>query len=492
MAQKFVTNIDLNQNQLINGTFEALPSNPVGGNFEGRMYFNTATFTIMVYANSAWRKTVHSIVKSGASDGAITLSESNGTVTITPNLVTTSVAGVMSATDKTKLDAATADATVSTLVIRDASGNAKVATPTDSAHIATKGYVDAARQGLDVKQSVRVATTAAINLSTNLVAGQTIDGVTLVAGDRVLVKNQVTGTENGIYVAVVSGTGVRSSDANGTADTGELKPGTFAFVEEGTVNSDKGFVVSTNGTITIDSTAIAWTQFSGAGSFEAGDGLLQSGTTISVNVVNNRTAITSDAVDISANYVGQTSITTLGTIIYGTWDATTVAVTAGGTGVESFTDNGVVYGNATSALDVTAAGTEHQVLRAGAGGVPAFGAVDLSQTAATTNSLLISRGGTNASTEATARTNLAAGGTQGAGVSTPALARKVTKTVGNGVDTSFTLVHAFNTREVMIQVFDANNYDTVIADTVRTDANTVTISFSVAPSSSAFTVVVIG
>ena len=492
MAQKFVTNIDLNQNQLINGTFEALPSNPVGGNFEGRMYFNTATFTIMVYANSAWRKTVHSIVKSGASDGAITLSESNGTVTITPNLVTTSVAGVMSATDKTKLDAATADATVSTLVIRDASGNAKVATPTDSAHIATKGYVDAARQGLDVKQSVRVATTAAINLSTNLVAGQTIDGVTLVAGDRVLVKNQVTGTENGIYVAVVSGTGVRSSDANGTADTGELKPGTFAFVEEGTVNSDKGFVVSTNGAITIDSTAIAWTQFSGAGSFEAGDGLLQSGNTISVNVVNNRTAITSDAVDISANYVGQTSITTLGTIIYGTWDATTVAVTAGGTGVESFTDNGVVYGNATSALDVTAAGTEHQVLRAGAGGVPAFGAVDLSQTAATTNSLLISRGGTNASTEATARTNLAAGGTQGAGVSTPALARKVTKTVGNGVDTSFTLVHAFNTREVMIQVFDANNYDTVIADTVRTDANTVTISFSVAPSSNAFTVVVIG
>ena len=492
MAQKFVTNIDLNQNQLINGTFEALPSNPVTGNFEGRMYFNTATFTIMVYANSAWRKTVHSIVKSGASDGAISLSESNGTVTITPNLVTTSVAGVMSATDKTKLDAATADATVSTLVIRDASGNAKVATPTDSAHIATKGYVDAARQGLDVKQSVRVATAAAINLSTNLVAGQTIDGVALVAGDRVLVKDQVTGTENGIYVAVSSGTGVRSSDANGTADTGELKPGTFTFVEEGDANSDKGFVVSTNGTITVGSTAIAFTQFSGAGSFTAGDGLLQSGNTISVNVVNNRTAITSDAVDISANYVGQSSITTLGTITTGTWDATTVAVTAGGTGVESFTDNGVVYGNATSALDVTAAGTEHQVLRAGAGGVPAFGAVDLSQTAATTNSLLISRGGTNASTEATARTNLAAGGTQGAGVSTPALARKVTKTVGNGVDTSFTLVHAFNTREVMIQVFDAANYDTVIADTVRTDANTVTISFSVAPSSSAFTVVVIG
>ncbi len=167
-------------------------------------------------------------------------------------------------------------------------------------------------------------------------------------------------------------------------------------------------------------------------------------------------------------------------------------MTAGGTGVESFTDNGVVYGNGTSALDVTAAGTEYQVLQAGSGGVPAFGAVNLAQSAAVTGQLPIANGGTNASTESTARTNLAAGGTQGAGVSTPSLTRKVTKAVGNGVDTSFTLVHAFNTREVMIQVYDSSNYDTVIADTVRTDANTVTISFSVAPSSSAYTVVVIG
>jgi hypothetical protein len=181
-----------------------------------------------------------------------------------------------------------------------------------------------------------------------------------------------------------------------------------------------------------------------------------------------------------------------GTITTGTWDATTVAVTAGGTGVESFTDNGVVYGNGTSALDVTAAGTQYQVLQAGSGGVPAFGALDLAQSAATTNQLPVSRGGTNASTEAGARTNLAAGGTQGAGVSTPALARKVTQVVGNGVDTSFTLVHAFNTREVMVQVYDSATYDTVITDVVRTDANTVTVAFSVAPSSSAYTVVVIG
>jgi hypothetical protein len=235
-----------------------------------------------------------------------------------------------------------------------------------------------------------------------------------------------------------------------------------------------------------------WVQFSGAGSIVAGDGLSKDGNTLNVGGTADRITINADTVDIASTYAGQSSITTLGTVTTGTWDATTVAVTAGGTGVESFTDNGVVYGNGTSALDVTSAGTEHQVLRAGSGGVPAFGAVDLAQSAAVTGLLPIANGGTNASTEASARTNLAAGGTQGAGVSTPSLTRKVTKAIGNGVDTSFTLVHAFNTREVMIQVYDSSNYDTVIADTVRTDANTVTISFSVAPSSSAYTVVVIG
>ena len=242
-------------------------------------------------------------------------------------------------------------------------------------------------------------------------------------------RNQSTALENGIYVATTSGAASRSSDANGTADTGELKPGTFTFVEEGSVNSDKGFVVSTNGTITIDSTSIAWTQFSGAGSFTAGDGISQSGNTINVNVTANRTAITADAIDIASTYVGQDSITTLGTITTGVWNSTDIAVADGGTG---------------------------------------------------------------ASTAADARTNIAAGGTQGSGVSTPALSRKVTKTIGDGAATSFTIQHGFGTREVMIQVYDAATYDTVIADTVRTDTNNVTVAFSSAPSSNAYVVVVIG
>lgn len=486
MAQKFVTNLDLNQNQLLNATFEVLSSNPESGNFEGRMIYNSTTDSILVYGNGAWRKVVNSI-SSGGGPGiaeALTVSESNGTVTLTLSVADTDSAGLLPAAMWNMLTDATADATASKLAKRDANGNIKVATPTDDAHAVTKGYVDAARSGLDVKASVRVATTANIGLATAL----TIDGVALAVGDRVLVKNQDTAANNGIYV-VASGSWARAEDADSSA---EVTTGMFTFVSEGTVNADSGWVLTTNDTITLGTTGLTFVQFSGAGQITAGNGLTKTGNTINAVGTADRITVNSDSIDIASTYAGQSSIVTLGTVTTGTWDATTVAVTAGGTGVESFTDNGIVYGNGTSALDVTAAGTQYQVLQAGSGGVPAFGALDLAQSAATTNQLPVSRGGTNASTESGARTNLAAGGTQGAGVSTPALARKVTKVVGNGVDTSFTLVHAFNTREVMVQVYDSANYDTVIADVVRTDANTVTVAFSVAPSASAYTVVVIG
>lgn len=486
---KFVTNLDINQNQLLNVTFEKLAFDPESGNFEGRLIYNTTTDTVKVYTGSAWKSLPHTLSAGGSNTDALTISESNGTVTLTLNLADTDSAGLLSSTNWNMLNDATDAATANKLAKRDANGNISVATPTADGHAATKGYVDAARSGLDVKQSVRAATTGPITIATGLENGDTVDGVTLATGNRVLVKDQSTASENGIYTVNATGAPTRATDFDEDA---EVTGGAFTFVEEGTANGDSGFVLTNNGAITVGTTGLVFAQFSGTGQITAGAGLTKTGNTLDAVGTADRITVNADSIDIASTYAGQNTITTLGTITTGTWDATTVAVTAGGTGVESFTDNGVVYGNGTGALDVTSAGTEHQVLRAGSGGVPAFGAVDLSQTSATTNSLLISRGGTNASTEATARTNLAAGGTQGAGVSTPSLTRKVTKAVGNGVDTSFTLVHAFNTREVMIQVYDSSNYDTVIADTVRTDANTVTISFSVAPSSSAYTVVVIG
>ena len=434
MAQKFLTNIDLNSNQLINAKFEALATNPTTGNFEGRMYFNTATFTLMVYANAGWKKSVHSIASGGGVGiaEAMTVSESNGTVTLTLNVADTDSAGLFPAAMWQMLTDATDAATASKLVKRDGSGNAKVAVPTDAAHIATKGYVDSARQGLDVKASVRVATTAAINLSTDLQNGDVIDGVTLVTGDRVLVKNQGTASENGIYVAVASGAASRSSDANGTADTGELTSGTFTFVEAGTVNFDSGFVVSTDGTITVGSTGITWTQFSGAGSFEAGDGLSKTGTQVNVNVTANRTAITADAIDISANYVGQSSITTLGTITTGIWNGTDVAVADGGTG---------------------------------------------------------------ASTAATARQNLGIVTSAGTSTtSTPALARIAKQgCAASAAGTSSTAVtHLFNSTDVIVQIYEVSSGATVVGDVVRTNADTVTVTLLGTITAADYTIVVTG
>ena len=552
MAQKFLTNIDLNQNQLINSKFEVLATNPSTGNFEGRMYFNSSTFTLMVYANSAWRKTVHSIVTGGANTDAITLSESNGTTTVTLNVADTDSAGLLSSAFWNDLTDATSSATASKLVKRDASGNISVATPSADGHAATKGYVDAARSGLDVKASVRVATTAAVLLASGLENGDVVDGVTLATGDRVLVKDQSTGSENGIYVVQASGAAVRATDADTSA---EVTAGMFTFVSEGTVNADSGWVLTTNDTITLGTTALAFAQFSGAGQITAGDGLTKTGNTINVVGTAARITANADSIDIASTYIGQSSITTLGTISSGVWNGTDIAIADGGTGASTAGDartnlglaigtdvqaydaelaaiagltsaaNKLPYftGSGSAALtditshgraiiddaDATASrttlglviGTDVQAynstLAAVAGGtysgddsITTLGTI----TTGTWNGsdIAVADGGTGASTEANARTNLAAGGSQGAGVSTPALARKVTKTVGDGTATSITVVHAFNTRDVMIQVYDVATYDTVIADTVRTDADTVTVTFATAPTLNAYKVVVIG
>jgi hypothetical protein len=147
-----------------------------------------------------------------------------------------------------------------------------LATPTSDSDAATKAYVDAARSGLDVKQSVRAATTANITLS----GTQTVDGVALIAGDRVLVKDQTSGSQNGIYV-VAAGAWARATDADTST---EVTPGMFTFVEEGTSNADSGWVLSTNSTITLGTTSLAFAQFSGAGTISVDATLSKSGSTI--------------------------------------------------------------------------------------------------------------------------------------------------------------------------------------------------------------------
>jgi hypothetical protein len=158
-------------------------------------------------------------------------------------------------------------------------------TPTDATDAATKAYVDSVTEGLHIHESARAATTANVNLANALENGDTLDGVVLATGDRILVKNQTTTSENGIYVVAASGQPSRATDFD-TAS--EVDSGDFVFVYAGTANASTGWV-QTNKPATIGTDPITFTQFSGAGTYLAGNGLTLTGNSFSIN-----TTITAD------------------------------------------------------------------------------------------------------------------------------------------------------------------------------------------------------
>jgi hypothetical protein len=493
----------------------------------------------------------------------------------------------MSAAHYTLVNNATDANTASTIVKRDASGNFTAGTVsatsvtisgavTNATDAATKAYVDGVASGLDVKASVRVATTANVALATALENGDAIDGITLATGDRVLVKNQSTGSQNGIYVVQASGAAVRATDADADA---EVTPGLFTFVEEGTVNGNTGWVLTTDGTITLGTTALVFTQFSGSGAVTGGAGLTLTGTDLAVNVDDSTIEIASDtlrvkdagitaaklatsAVDVSTSTVtgtlpvakggtgattaadnavfagpatggpsapsfrslvasdipshstdkltsgtlgvarggtgvatftagivkstgGTDALTTASTIALGSEVSGTLPVANGGTGASTLTSGGVLLGNGTSAVNATTAGTADQVLRVpGAGGAPAFGAINLAQSAAVTGALAIANGGTG---QTTAAAGLAAlGGTT-----------KYTAQLGDGTATTYTISHGLGNIWVVAEVFQTSNGEKVYPDitvglTTGTPNGTVVLDFASAPSNNQYRVVIIG
>jgi phage-related tail fiber protein len=211
------------------------------------------------------------------------------------------------------------------------------ADPTNALHAATKQYVDNAITGLDFKASVRAATTANITLS----GPQTIDGVALIAGDRVLVKDQTTPSQNGLYL-VAAGAWTRTADAD-NSPAGEVSSGLYTFIEEGTTYADSGWVLASNNPITIGTTALAFQQFNGLGQLTAGTGLTKSGNTLS---------ITSSGVTA------------------GTYSSMTVDVTGR---VTAGTNPGYITANQniTVSGDVTGSGTTSMALTLAASGVTA-------------------------------------------------------------------------------------------------------------------------
>ena len=188
-----------------------------------------------------------------------------------------------------------------------------------------KAYVDSVAQGLNLKEACRVATTGAGTLSSSFENGDTIDEVTLSTNDRILIKDQSTASENGIYVVKSSG----APDRSGDMPAGDTASGDFTFITEGTINGDNGFVCTSNGgSDTVGTHNLSFTQFSGAGQITSGDGLTKSGNTLSIDAKSN-SGIVIHSTELSFD-LGASSITG------------TLAVGDGGTGATSFSDKAVI------------------------------------------------------------------------------------------------------------------------------------------------------
>jgi hypothetical protein len=270
----------------------------------GTINFNSATVSDLgsVTTVDINGGTIDGVTIGGSSAGAITGTTIEGT-TLTDGTATITSGGISGITqldvDNVRIDGNTISTTNSNgNLTLSPNGTGTVVVPSGykdragfgATSLVTKEYVDAVKVGLDVKDSARVATTGSnIDLSS---APAAIDGVTLTSGDRVLVKDQSTASANGIYTYAGSGSSMtRATDFDADA---EVTSGAFVFIEEGTTNGDNGFVLTTDGSITVGTTNLAFAQFSGAGSITAGDALSKSGNTLDVNVDDQTIEVSGD------------------------------------------------------------------------------------------------------------------------------------------------------------------------------------------------------
>lgn len=309
MAVPFLAPIDLNKNEIRNSVVHLLATDPVSPTL-GQIWFNTTSNVFKQFDGTANR-----------------------------------ILGTL-ANSLDQFAAPAVDLSINSHKLTN------VLTPTAATDGATKGYVDSVALGLDVKASVRAGTTSAGTLASSFANGSVIDGITLATGDRILIKNQATASENGIYVVAASGAPTRSTDCNSTST---YLSGAFVFIETGTVNAGSAWVVATQGTITPGTTAVTWVQFNGATSYSAGSGLTLTGSVFSANVTGTSTEISGGNIRVKSSATSGQALLSQGSGNEGNYGALNLA---GGSSIVTGTlpvGNGGT-GGATAAAARTALG----------------------------------------------------------------------------------------------------------------------------------------
>lgn len=552
MARRFLTPIDLAKLELQNAAIQNLSTtqiNAITSPATGQVAFDTTAHVLKVYNGTSWSMTGGSSSGSGApSSTPVAIGElyvdttnkllyvSIGTAssadwvpampygTTTANLGSSAAAGsslnvsradhVHRHTDDdhggihlNALAAATGDYSMNGHKITN------LVAPTADGDAANKAYVDAARSGLDAKASARLATTSDIGATYNATGGtslrgqftnapEVVDGIAVNQFDRILVKNQANGDENGIWVVSVVGTGTngvwdRATDFDQDA---EVTAGAYVWVTEGNSQADSGWVLTTNDPIIIggaSGTPLTWVLFSSAGTLIAGDGLTKTGNTINVVTANSgRIVVNADSVDLAevtrtntTGQVGSTIVQSITTDAYGRVTATTTGThtlaTTSTKGIASFdsgdfavTDGAVTI--KTGGIDNDQLANSSITVTGGTNINVSTSPVSLggSTTISLTGQVAVTNGGTGASTAAGARANLGA----------------TTKLTGtNSAGTTTVINHALG-QWVLVQLFDTSTGAQVEADVVNasTDGGTTTITFATSQSAGAYTYVIIG
>lgn len=342
--------------------------------------------------------------------------------------------------------------------------------PSSGTDGANKQYVDSVARGLAWKDSVRAASTANGTLASAYENADTLDGVTLATGDRILLKNQTAGAENGIYTVNASGAPTRALDADSAT---ELKAATVT-VTEGSTNADKVFRLVTDN-VTLGTTSLSWTEVGGGGStYVAGDGLGESP-------------------------AGTFNVTT-GTGLEVSSDSVRIAAAAAGAGLTGGAGSALAVGAGTgitvNADDVALASTA-----AGAGLTHTSGVLDVVGDASITvgaNSLGLATGVAGAGLTLTTGVLDVVGGT-GITVSANSVAvssvvvRAYAATIGDGSTTNIVVTHNLGTQDIQVTVREvAGNKPQVLVDNEATTTNTATIKFATAPTTNQYRVIIQG